>query len=194
MEEREHFIALLSNQPLLHADAIVLLQGDGLSRVPHAAELFHKGYAPVIVLVGKADDLAYGSVPSRELKAELHALKVPKEAVIFEETAAHTRAEAERSLTLAKENDWKSLLIVSSPHHQYRAFLTFLKAMRDAGMSLILHNAPARELPWFLRNPWGRRSDLLTQEFERIARYQEMAHVASFADGILYLEWKESQP
>ena len=191
MNEKEKFIALMQNQSPKSADAIILLQGDGLSRAAHTAKLFHAGVAPVIVLTGGADDVTYGSIPSRELKAAIVDLKVPEAAFLFEETSTHTRAEADRAMELAKENNWKSVIIVTSPHHKYRAYLTFLQAMKDAALDLVLNISEASGLSWFSPNPWGKRADLLEREFERIQKYQEMGHVASFAKGIEYLEWKE---
>ena len=90
-------------------------------------------------------------------------------------------------MELAKEHDWKTILIVTSPHHQYRAFLTLLKAMRDAGLNLSLVNAVA-PLPWDEPLPWGVRRGLLPQEFDRIDAYQKKGDVASYEEGIAYMK------
>ncbi len=193
MNEREKFITLLSNEHPRRADAIMLMQGDGHYRAPFAAQLFHMELAPRIVLVGGAVDRDYGSYPSAELRTILLDAGVPENSVVYEETALNTRQEAERAIALARENGWKSLLIVTSPHHQYRVFLTFLQVMRDAKVELVLSIAPA-PLPWFETTPWGRRFDLLKGELERIAKYQEVGDVAPYADGIDYLQWKEKHP
>ena len=186
MDMRDRFVALVENQQLCDADVIALLQGDGLNRVPHAADLWTRGLAPVIAVVGGANDPAYGSTPSVQIKNALLKRGVPAKAVLFEETGMHTRGEADRIVSLAAEHGWKRILIVTSPHHQYRAFLTFLKAMRDAGLSLDLTNAPA-PLSWEEETPQGTRRSLLQGEWERIARYQEKGDVATFADGVSYL-------
>jgi uncharacterized SAM-binding protein YcdF (DUF218 family) len=169
-------------------DVVFLLQGDGLYRAPHAMSLWQAGAAPVVAIVGSASDRAYGSYPSAEVRDELFRLGLPPSALIFEDTfGAHTRAEADRAMQLARERGWKRMLILTSPHHQYRAFLTHLKAMRDAGLDLVLINAPA-PLSMTDETPWGRREDLVAQEFARIDAYQQKGDVASFADGIAYLE------
>ena len=188
MYDRERFIALLDSQPLQKGDAIVVMQGDGLSRAGHAVEILKNGFARTAVIVGSADNRSYGSFPSREIRDEMIRLGAPDNAVFCEEkVGAHTRAEAERAVQVSKEKNWKTALIVTSPHHQYRTFLTFLKAMKDAEYDLTLINAPA-PLSWFEINPWGRRIDLLTREFDKIDEYQKKGDVASYQDGIEYLE------
>ncbi len=193
MTEREAFIVQLSNQPLTPGDVIVLLQGDGYNHAALAAQLYVDGFAPTIALVGGDTRREYGSYPGSELRALLIEQSVPATAILFEETAVHTRAEAVRIIELAEERGWKNLIIVTSPHHMYRAYLTFLAAMREHGLDLILQSAPVRDLSWYTPEPWGRRADLLALEFKRIEEYGKLGHVASFASGVQYLEWKESQ-
>src|SRR4051812_19064045 len=108
MSAREDFQKLLLKQSFLKSDVIFVLQGDGLFRAQHAVDLFKTGYAPVVAIVGGANDRSYGSFPSREVRDELILLGVPKEKIIFEETAPHTRAEADRAMELAKDGGWKT--------------------------------------------------------------------------------------
>ena len=190
MDDHSRFIALLSQQPLAEADVLFLAAGDGNHRVPYAAKLYKEKFAPRIAIVSNDTRYDYGSAPSSELAAELIKYGVPEHALHVEEVANNSKSESVRMMELAKKNGWKTLLLVTSPHHQYRIFLTWLKSMRDAGIELILINAPA-PLPWFADNPWGRRADLLEQEWKRIEEYQRKGDVASFVDGISYLEWKE---
>lgn len=187
MNEREVFMRALEAQPIMKGEVIFLLQGDGLFRAPRAVELWKTGFAPMIAIVGSADNRAYGSIPSREVRDEMTRLGAPSSIILFEDAVgAHTRAEADRAMELAKERDWKTILIVTSPHHQYRAFLTLLRAMQDAKLDLVLVNAVA-PLSWTDETPWGKRVDLLQQEFDRISQYQKKDDVASYKDGIAYL-------
>ncbi len=188
MYDRERFIALLHTQALQKGDVIFVMQGDGLSRAEHATALLKDGFAGTASIVGSADNRSYGSFPSREIRDEMIRLGAPEETIFCEEKmGAHTRAEAERAIQIAKEKNWKTILIVTSPHHQYRTFLTYLKAMKDAECDLVLVNAPA-PLSWFEQNSWGRRVDFLCKEFDKIDEYQKKGDVASYQDGILYLE------
>ena len=183
-DEQNKLIELLIKQRPQKADAIVLLAGDRFHRVPKTAELFHAGYAPVVVLTSNADNWDYGSLPSSRLVAELKDLDVPEEAIIWEETAAHTRAEADSTLRIAKERGWKTLLIVTTEYHQYRAFLTWLKAIEDHGMDTTLIMASVEEYPSFHNDT---REDALIREFDRIAQYQTKGDVSSYPSGIEYL-------
>jgi hypothetical protein len=85
------------------------------------------------------------------------------------------------------------MILVASHYHQYRAFLTFLKVMGDLHMEVVLSNAPARYVPWFVDHGWGTRFDLLDGEFEKIRHYQTLAHIATFEEAIEYLRWKEGK-
>ena len=184
---KEKFIAILSSQTLTPADAIIFLAGDGTHRVAHAAKLFKEGYAPDMVLVSGDNRHEYGSAPSGELAAHLAALGVPRDAMHIEETAMNTRDEMVRAMTLVRERGWHSLIFVTSPHHQYRAFLTALATMNEQGMNIRIFVSPA-PLRWFVQNPWGRRSDMLDAEFERIEKYRALGHVASYEDALAYFE------
>ena len=191
LSDRERFIACLGNQIARPGDAIVLMQGDGHHRVGRTMQLFDAGYAPNIILVGGADNRGYGSYPSRELLTRLLEEGVPREAVLFEETGPHTWAEAMRAIEITRQHNWRKLIIVSSPHHIFRAYLTFVAALREQKAEMILYTAAASDLPWFIPTAWGIRAELLDQEFVRIAEYAKKGHVATFAEGLAHLRWQE---
>jgi uncharacterized SAM-binding protein YcdF (DUF218 family) len=193
MSPKEQFVCMLPNDPLEKADAIALLEGDNLDRIPEAARLFKEGFAPLIVITGGFRGDPAHSTPASEMKPEMVSAGVPEKSIVLEESSQNTREQAVEVMKLAQEKAWKKLIIVASHYHQYRAFLTFLKAMREAELDLVLMNAPVRDLPWFKDDTQGKRVDLLAKEFERIAEYQKKGHVASYEDGIEYLQWKESR-
>ena len=93
-------------------------------------------------------------------------------------------------MELARSRNWTRVILVASHYHQYRAFLTFLKARSEAGLDLEILNAPVRDLPWFEATPWGRRLDLLESEFSKIEAYAGMGHIATFQEGIEHQRWK----
>src|SRR5262245_44146467 len=100
------------------------MQGDGVARAGRAVQLVQSGFAPIAAIVGSAVDRANGSFPSTEVRDELMRGRLTNNQILFEQTAPHTRAEADRAMALARDHGWKTILIVTSPHHQYRAFLT----------------------------------------------------------------------
>ncbi len=184
LTEREKYMALVDNDPLKKADAIVLLTGDGLFRVPEAAKLFKEQWAPVIVISGNIHRPEFFAV---EAKEKLLSTGIPEAMIIMEDESLHTRDQAVRVIRMADQSKWHRILLVASAYHQYRAFLTFLKARAEAGSALEITNAPARGLSWTEENPWGRRIDLLDAEFKKIEEYRALGHVATFAEGIEYL-------
>ncbi len=190
MNAREVFIQELHTQSLGNADIIFLAAGDGVSRVPYVAELFQAGRAPLIVIVSADRRYEYGSTPAGELAKKLIELGVPEHALVIEESALNTKEESTSAVRLMKKKGWNSVLLVTSPHHQYRLFLTFLKTMQDEGTAFVLINAPA-PLSLTEETSYGRREDLLSREFERITAYQQEGDVASYAEGLNYLEKKE---
>ncbi len=192
MNDKEKFLVLISNERLKKADAIVLLEGDGLNRVKPAADLYLQGWAGRIIVSGGIYTPDYGSYPSEYLAPELVKSGVPSEKIVIEGKSQHTREQAEEVLELARRNDWKIIILVASPHHQYRAFLTFLKVMKEKQIKIQIINSPARELPWFEETGWGKRITLIDSEFEKIEKYGALGQVATFEEAIEYQQWKES--
>ncbi|OGG73760.1 hypothetical protein A3A40_01560 [Candidatus Kaiserbacteria bacterium RIFCSPLOWO2_01_FULL_54_20] len=194
MTPREKFIALVSNDTLEKADAIIILEGDLLVRVPEGARLYKEGWAPIVVISGGDTDQPAYAVPASQMLPALLKEGVPREAVILEEKSQNTRDQAVEIMKLARERGWKSIILVASHYHQYRAFLTFLKAMREAGLELALISAPVRDLRWWEKTGRGLRIDNFATELKKIDKYrEEQGHVASYEEGIQYLQWKESQ-
>jgi uncharacterized SAM-binding protein YcdF (DUF218 family) len=194
LSEREKFIAYLDSYPDMTADALLLFQGDGYARVPHAIRLFQQGAARFVILVGGAENRGYGSFPSIELYDLLLAGGVPANAIAFEPTAMHTRAEVDRGIEIGEERGVRSLLMVSSPYHMYRIFLSFVAAVRHRSQTMIAHPASIRGLPLYEKNPWGVRAELYDREFERIIKYQAQGDVATFSEGLAYLRGQGSLP
>jgi len=193
MKEREIFIVLTDNDRLKKSDAIILLEGDGIYRVKKAAELLKQGYAPYIVISGNIYNLEYGSYPPSFLVPELERNGIGEKSIILEDRSQHTREQAIEILKLCKSQNWKRIILVASNFHQYRAYLTFLRVFIDDESEIEIINAPARDLTWFEKLPWGKRVDLLEQEFDKIEIYRQNNHIASFNEAINYQEWKETQ-
>lgn len=194
LSEREQFIMLIDNEPLKKADAIILLEGDGFFRVEKASKLFFEKWAPIIVVSGVMDDKRNGSFPAPSLVKKLIEKGVSEDVIMIEKKSLNTREQAEGVMKIVKEKKWGKIILIASHYHQYRAFLTFLKVMQEMGQIVQIINAPAREIPWFLKNPWGKRMDLLKKEFEKIEMYPKKGDIANFENAIKYQQWKEQQP
>lgn len=175
------------------SDAIILLEGDGFNRIKTSAELYLHGLAPKIVFTGGAINYDYGSYPAKEIIPKLIYEGVKESDIIIEDKSLHTKAQANEVLTIANEFNWKKLILVASPDHQYRAYLTFLRNILDDGCKIILLNFPTMNSNWFVDQGWKTQFDRLDQEFERIEKYSQMGHLASYEEAIEYQQWKEQQ-
>jgi len=107
-----------------HAAAIIVLAGDGKHRFPRALELAHAGVAPVLVV---SDGARSDWAPARDLCAHPrgHRFRV----ICFRPAPYSTRGEARRALTLARRFHWRSLLVVTSTYHLFRARMLFERCL-----------------------------------------------------------------
>lgn len=194
MTEKEIFIALVDNDCLTSSDAIVLLEGDGLNRYEKAVGLFKANWGKKIIFSGGIVDYKYGSYPYEDVIPHILNAGIDKEYVIHESKSKNTKEQAVEVIRLAEKNNWKKLILVATHDHQYRAYLTFLKEVLIVNKNIILYNAPVRNLKWFEETGWGSRIVRLEKEFDRIEKYFNEGHLASFKEAIKYQEWKEIQP
>jgi uncharacterized SAM-binding protein YcdF (DUF218 family) len=193
MTEREKVIAIVDNDCIQKSDAIILLEGDGYYRCSKATSLFKEGLADTIIFSGNITDYEYGSYPLSEVLPYILEGGVPPEAIIHENKSLNTYEQACEVLKLAIAQNWKKLILVASHEHQYRAYLTFLRQVIDLNKQIILYNSPARNLGWFKDSGWGVRFERLELEFDRIDRYSQFGHLATYKEVIEYQKWKEQQ-
>lgn len=193
LTDREKFIAIVNNDVVSKADAIILLEGDGFNRYRHAAYLYNQGIATKIIFSGGIIDYDYGSFPFEDIKPLLCKQGVAIEDIIHEDVSLNTREQAIQIINLACEKKWQRLILVASPEHQYRAYLTFLKEILQKNKEIVLMNSSAENLKWFESCGWGIRFDRLEQEFLRIEKYSVMGHLATYQEAIDYQKWKELQ-
>jgi uncharacterized SAM-binding protein YcdF (DUF218 family) len=185
MTNREKFAAILSTNPLMRGEVIVVLCGqDEEERAAVALELFSKKAGLMVVLSGHT---------AKTLAPKVFSLGVSPANIYIEDESTNTREQAVNIVRKAIEHDWRRILLVASPYHTVRAYLTFLKALMEAGKQRDIHLVivPASQLSWFGK-PKGSdltRAELLDVEMEKIERYGD--HVASFEDGLNYLQMWE---
>jgi uncharacterized SAM-binding protein YcdF (DUF218 family) len=190
------FMAVVDTMPLLRADAIVVLSGDGEGRLDFALGLMAGGGADKLVLSGGRDRKPF-SLTAHDLARAAIDRGMDPSRLVLEAASQNTREQAVNVVAMAVEREWAQLLLVASPFHSYRAFLTFVQALRDAGMheKIRVINAPASQLPWF-KVPEGEHGDrlaLLAGELNKIDTYHDVGHVASYADGLEYLRYWEGR-
>lgn len=196
LTDRERFCAMLATGTLRRGDAIIVLTGDGTARCKTAFQLLKQGAAPVIRVTGGLHAPPY-SLRASELAASLYAMGCAPDRVQIDDGPMHTADQARAVVAHARAQDWHTLLLVASPEHQFRAFLTFVRALEAVGAAedVLLINVPASDLKW-CAVPAGRdvaRLELLGAEFAKCAEYQASGDCASWADGLRYLQFWESR-
>jgi uncharacterized SAM-binding protein YcdF (DUF218 family) len=115
-------------------------------------------------------DEGLGAVYMRD---EAIALGVPQAATLIENEALHTRENAEHVAQMLEAHGMKRIILVTSPFHQLRTYLTFAKVLQPKGIEIINYYADTGEwhpLTWFLSAEHRR---LVSSEIERIQTYRK---------------------
>lgn len=172
---------LVHADPLEHVDVMIVL-APALDRVIEAAELYRSGYAPVIVLTREQPDPAERFLLSKGISVEsgeekrrrvLIALGVPAVAITFlDEFAASTADEARGFARWARSRSIRSVMVVTSPPHTARSRLTFLRALHDVPVKVIVRPS---QLYGFRSDSWWRSRDTLTDgvyEWQKLVYYR----------------------
>lgn len=128
--------------PLARADAIVVLGGgvrpDGelgeatQRRLVYGLRLLRQGYAPTIILTGGNPEDP-GVPESEEMARVARELGFPSSSFVVETRAARTSTQAHAVAEIARARGFRSVIVVTSPVHSYRA----LRAFRKAGVEAI---------------------------------------------------------
>jgi hypothetical protein len=180
----ELFSSLLSADPQ-KADAIVLLQGNRLERIPKVVELFHASLAPLVLITGNSTrDVLDATLP--ELQDALMQEGISNEGIIVDDQAMNTRDQAENTIKRAKKEQWAFLLAVASPYHVLRSYLTFVKQAQIQEWKGVL-TMQVSDPPWD-PIPQGREISslaLLEEDIQKIGEYVE--DVASIEEGLAFL-------
>lgn len=131
-------------------DAIVVISGgDTDARVAEGVELYKDSWAPKIIFSGAA---ASGDV-SNALAMKRIAIRqgVPADNILIEEKAKTTNENAQNVAKIIKASNFKSIILVTSPYHQRRAYNSFRSAL---GKDFVIINHSAKDQSWRKKNWW----------------------------------------
>jgi uncharacterized SAM-binding protein YcdF (DUF218 family) len=158
---------LVVEDPLVHADAALVMTGDvNYERTTAASRLVESGYARLLVLTG-------GEPWPGDSAASLHAVAikegVPPGRIRMEAVSENTRESLLAVGPILRREGVKTLLLVTSPYHQRRAFL----AARQAFPDVRIVNRPAPCSYWAPDGWWRKRSErrILFREYLKLGYY-----------------------
>ena len=120
---------LIVNDDLHKADVIAVFSGDNGPRTEKGVELLKEDLGDYLILSG---GVVYDDVTMAELMKN-HALKlgVPEEKILLDDKASTTHENAEFTKAIIEENNFKSVIVVTSEYHSRRAKLAMEKALEE---------------------------------------------------------------
>jgi uncharacterized SAM-binding protein YcdF (DUF218 family) len=174
--------ALVVRSEMPRADALAVLAGAStyIERTHRAAELFHEGRAPQIILTN--DEMQGGYSPALDRNPffveraaeELRRMGVPAESIkIIPQPLSSTYEEAVCLREYAAAHDLHSILVVTSAYHSRRALWTLRRVFRGSDVMVGLDPAatgqqsPAPAAWWWHELGWR----LVPGEYLKLAYY-----------------------
>jgi uncharacterized SAM-binding protein YcdF (DUF218 family) len=123
-------------QPLEKADCILALGTQDTRVAERAAELYHQGYAPLIVFsggLGKITASIWTESEAERFAAIAIAKGVPAEVILTENKSTNTGENIlfTQQLLQEKQIDVNSFIVVQKPYMERRSFATFKKHWPD---------------------------------------------------------------
>lgn len=127
-----------SSTKCIKADAIVVVSGgDTNARTDEGIRLFKDGWANEIVFSGAAQDKTGPSNAAAMRNRAVNA-GIPVNAIYIEENSATTGENAMNSQTIFEENEYSSIILVTSGYHQRRSTLEF----KNESTAVTVYNHP----------------------------------------------------
>ena len=161
------------DDPLEHADVIVVLAGSWLGRVAEAGDLYREGLAPLIVLSRELPDEGEQALRARGIDVPgvtdvqvraLVAMGVPRDAILLLEPQEATATEAARVGQLAPARGWRTIIVVTDKLHTARARLVMQRHLEGTGARVLMR--ASRYDPADIDQWWRRRTDFRFALFE----------------------------
>lgn len=106
------------------------------------------------------------------LRDKAISMGVPAEKILIENESLHTRENAEYVLDILRKKNFSHVILVTSPFHQLRTYLTFAKVFQPYNIGITNYYADTGEwhpATWFLRKEHRK---LVKGEIKRIKLYR----------------------
>ena len=164
---------LVQSDKLEKADAIAVFSGDNGPRTERGVELLKEGYADYLILSGGK---VYDDVTMAELMKN-HAIKlgVDESKILIDDESATTNENADFTADIIEENNFKSVIVVTSDYHTRRSKLAMEKALEDTlidGEKVFVSVTPSKEEK-FTTKWWtsGNSVIMVISEYLKLAGY-----------------------
>lgn len=166
-----HFLVTESQSPD-KADLLVVLGGDNGARVDRAVELYAKGFAPKVLVVG----IEGGHRKTRDHYLNWRAQYlvdngIPRHALIFDRQSASSWEEAVNTRQLMQSSRFRRVLVVSDPPHLRRLVWVWGKVFSGTGIKVQLAAAPMEN--WDASRWWSNSASaqFVMAEYVKLAYY-----------------------
>jgi len=175
---------LVKSDPPVHADAMVMLMG-GIApdRILESADHYNSGLAGRLLIVQESMG-AYSALEKRgahiisnteQTVSAAMALGIPADSIlVLPGDARSTQTEAIIIRDYLKNSRGiDTLTLITSADHSRRAFLIFSKALRKAGLPVVVLSNPSRYSGFNPRGWWKRKEDTqaVVMEWVKLANY-----------------------
>ncbi len=145
--------AIIRQDELKSADAIVILGGEEIERVEYGAQLFKKGFARKDVVIMAGGPVVWKYSWAGLMKDHAESLAVPAKSILIEDKSRSTEEDAIYTKEILQKNHIASLILVTSPYHSRRASIIFERVL---GKDVAIISAPV-EKSWFKIHDWWKR-------------------------------------
>ncbi|TSC81986.1 MAG: hypothetical protein G01um101419_694 [Parcubacteria group bacterium Gr01-1014_19] len=111
----------------------------------------------------------------------------------------HTGTEMMGLVAHAKEQSWEDVVLIATPWHQLRSFLSAVAATKKIGYPLRLWSCPGNALSWTEQSvhsqgvQTGSRADFIHAELDKVKAYSARGDISTIEEGIEYLNWRDAQ-
>jgi len=137
-------------------DCIVAISGgETTQRTAEGVKLFKENYAPCLLFSGAARNGEVSNAKTMQRYALKHG--VPQDKIFIEEKSTSTYENAKFSKEILDKNNLKSIILVTSPYHQRRAYMNF-RYVLGKDYKIINHSSPDstwNTKDWFRGNNRG---------------------------------------
>lgn len=159
-------IYLSPQDSLEKVDAIVVVSGgDTDARISEGVKLYEQKWAPALIFSGAA---ASGDVSNAlAMKRIAESKGVPGASILIEEDSKTTEENAKFTAKMLKDNEFKSIILVTSPYHQRRAYTLFRK---ELGSEYKIVNHSSVDVNWSKKNWWD-------NSFARFLTFGELSKI-----------------